>query len=345
MAIIYCRVRMLPLLLIAHKTQQDDFCSWREKSCEGTKEMKSKNKSTTLKFVIVTEIIVLILICGGFTFVAVKSDSFLPRMLLPSITATSAKPEPIASTDIQTPITTEQNTELGIDAPIQEFNLSKANQGIPDDILEEIAYFAGGLGGGDDCTPSDIPFAVSIPDQIEWMKGFGMSSCGWKSKEAISVKVINPSGEVELYDQATTAEFTSFPMALGYYYEPSLLSQVGMYQFVFEGESGKAIGTTEVYLPSEPRLYRISNPDALILYGFSPYEKLRLLAYDVILDETGVNLAGHLIGWSEYQVNEKGQLVITLSVSEYFYFVAVGENSGVVAETVFGLGLQSDVFR
>jgi hypothetical protein len=86
--------------------------------------------------------------------------------------------------------------------------------------------------------------------------------------------------------------------------------------------------TIKIYLPSEPRLYSVDDTK-LVLYGFVPNETVRLFAYRE-------ELLLKFSGWSQYQVDSSGKLV--LKAPNHVIYYVVGNLSGLVGNRRFGHG-------
>jgi len=319
--------------------------------------MTQKKKSNrTLYWIIGTEFLG---ICFFITVYAVAlRTNFLTSETLQITSTTLTLPTGTLEIIAPTPTFLPATDEVTIITPASStltpatnllLSIGDLNTILPEDVLTEITFFGGGLGGFS-CPQTDGPSLSNSPEETEWLHSVSVTICGWAVNESVKVDIYNPEGVLEK-SEAFVA--TSTPLdtigetgMLVIEYQPSLVSKIGTYRFVFEGGNDSVETNVKVIMPSGVKLYRVSNPESIVLYGFFPNEKVRLLVYEINpLDGVSPDITAHMIGWKEFSVNEDGQLVIPITPEEpLFYFAAVGESSGIASEVRNGLMLMSDIY-
>jgi hypothetical protein len=155
-----------------------------------------KSKHAWLKSIVALEFAGIILV--GLIFVILI---FNPNLLSHLTTASNSPTHTLASTPptvptatslfTPAPVSNQLHIETAIAGPILEFDLSSSNQVLPEDVLEEVAYYIGG-GDGTECRSDmgDQHYTLYTPDQAEWLSDVRIVSCGWQPDETISVTVI-----------------------------------------------------------------------------------------------------------------------------------------------------------
>lgn len=225
-----------------------------------------------------------------------------------------AEEEPMEEEPVEQPAQPEPPAEESGSA---EFNPSNANQVPPNDVLEEVTYY--GVGGrGSTCEWVTEPTLNILSPTNEWMNWILSDSCGWQENEIVTVTVIHPDSTQasERVDAGLYGMFT-------YDIPPTRSMQPGTYTIIIEGNSGYVEDSTEVIIPTSPRMISVEG-NWLVLYSFSPYENIRLFAYEFVTFDTI-----RMVGWNQYQTDSKGQLLIQTPGSQFEYF-AYGEISGLV---------------
>ncbi len=249
-------------------------------------------------------------------------------LVILAIIACGGSPEPAYEEPVyeepQEPAQPEAPAEEGGSAEKAEadFNPSNANQVPPEDVLGEVTYYGGG-GRGSACewatTPTLVILSALSSTPQEWMDSIDFDSCGWQSDETVTVTVIFPDSS-QVSEVVATGSYGMFP----YEIKATRSMQPGEYTIIVEGASGYVEDTTTVIVPSSPRMYGIEE-NQLFLYNFSPYENIRLFAY-----EPGASDTMRLIGWNQYQADATGQLQIQTPGNQQYVYYAIGETSGLV---------------
>lgn len=252
---------------------------------------------------------------------ALTNGSSLPTPMLASTPPIVQTPTPLF---VSAPTSDQALIETVVATPALEFDLSESNQVLPEDVLQEVAYFGGG-GGDWECPVDrgDEHYVISAPDQAEWLSDVRIISCGWRPEETISVTVTH-AGAVYATDilQHHGGDLAEYFLPL------SESMPLGDYVVVMEAPSGRAETTVNIYLPSEPRLYSVDDTK-LVLYSFVPDETVRLFAYQADREVLLLKLSG----WSQYQVDSSGKLVIHAPENAVYY--VVGNGSGLVENGSF----------
>jgi hypothetical protein len=222
---------------------------------------------------------------------------------------------------------TQEFQLLNRDAQPVYYSLSSKQITAPEDVLKEVSW-SGGFGGTNTCESLNLKkgelklLFVDPVEKVEWMKSIPTNSCGWLPGEVVSSSVTSPSGETIM--EELVAEENGELYGSGF---PNLYNtHPGTYIIEYKGESGILSLTIVVKAPDEPRLYEEN--DTLLLYNFSPKEKIRLLVYKPDVDHKGT-----LWDFVEYMTDDIGQLIIITDkkVNESgFGCVVIGEKSGEV---------------
>lgn len=227
---------------------------------------------------------------------------------------------------------------------IQSFSITDANQTVPSDVLEEIAFFGTGEGptlcgdfGDNYYAPTIVPITT---EPIEYTEIVEFLVCGLQSDDPVSVVITSRNG-IRFND-------TLYPRKIDYdysyeasgktvdYYETSGYYQIGrdfdfapeVYTVAVAQNAVKLQYSFKGMIPSVPRVYEVEGK--LTISNFQPYEEVRLFAYKFTgryRDEGGEVL--RLIGWRQYTVNEQGDLQIQVDPT-LAYFV-IGDVTGEVA--------------
>lgn len=233
------------------------------------------------------------------------------------------------------------------DTPMEVFSIQEVNKIAPDDVLKEISFSATGGHDGSICDTAKIyskPTLEYAPVKAEWLDPFGIGIiiCGWRADEIVSLTMTFPDGSIlneklkAAYDDTEGTAYTFYSNPI-----PSVNDQIGIYSFLFEGESGKVSHSINVYISTEPRLYPLYDKETLIvtaffLYGYSPNERVRFVFYGWS-SESGRFDIYSLTAWNDYRVDSKGQLIIKITDEFGGYYVAVGDISGVNRNSAYDI--------
>jgi hypothetical protein len=205
------------------------------------------------------------------------------------------------------------------------FSLSGASQELPENVIDEMMFF-GGAGGSSDPCEAAPKNSLSVPgadaNASMYIFGYGYKKgcvdiCGWKQDEPIQFTMTAPDGDVT----TTSGQATFYGRGI-FCPEFVIDSPLGSYLLRAQGESGEIETTFEVVKPDKPTLSVTEGQ--LILYAFSPNEKVRVFAYS----SEGFENGHKFVGWQEYQVDEDGKLAIELPVGNDLAYYAIGEVSG-----------------
>lgn len=220
------------------------------------------------------------------------------------------------------------------DSAVVTFSIVSSHKTTPDDVLREVTWFAGGVGGGSICASKVYtrPTIVSVyplglastPAHMELNDGgIWISTCGWGPNESVVTTVQVPDG-------SSRSEKQSAPGSLVFQLETGLTDPSGPYTVTFEGKSGRVNYPIYVERPTGPRLYW-QDARRMLLYNFSPNEHLRLFAYQ----RKGNTSTFVLVAWQEFQVNSNGRL--TIQVDPNNLYAIVGDASGEVIPSFYTL--------
>ena len=222
----------------------------------------------------------------------------------------------------------------------------------PEDVLKEIDWFGKGGGGGDlDYVCDRVPGPyLGYPDTFfsNYLVNESLFVvCGWKVNEEVDLSIHRPDGIVI---QTTLTARAALDPGVGnlveYIYVSQLDDPEGDYTFTFSGASGKVEVEYNYYLLSGPNIHQMDD-NQLLLYGFRPKERVRLLAYrwkspDDTHDHPDYNAIFH--AWQEIQVDERGRILIDTDLSNIYYYVAIGDRSGTaIFETNFSVTIEGDI--
>jgi len=207
-----------------------------------------------------------------------------------------------------------------------EFDFSNANQVLPDDIIQETAFFSGLGGGGEWCANEETKLRIlQVPDQkMEVMNSISVEICGVAPEETLKIRILYPNGIEKVWDESIAADEHSFSFS----YPTSLDDPVGTYTIVISGKNGEVTFQQIVIAPGGPRLHHLDNN--WIFYNFRPNERIRVVAYDTEFNcneqpEKKCMYAPSF--WEEYFADGSGKLIIT---SEEKNIMAIGEFAGKV---------------
>jgi hypothetical protein len=203
--------------------------------------------------------------------------------------------------------------------PVVNFDPALANHVPPEDVLPVINFFPP-EGGPRACDSNSInqPTLDTTPEPAEWLSEVAILTCGWQPNEQITVTVMH---EGSIY--ANEVQPSNY--SITYILPISTSMEVGDYSIVLEAPSGRAETSVNIYRPSGPRLYHVGENE-LVLYGFAPNEAVRLFAYE--RESTASHHLKRLIGWSRFQVDPSGMLIVNAPEDLTYYIV--GDISGMV---------------
>lgn len=221
------------------------------------------------------------------------------------------------------------------------FDANRANNALPNDVLQEVSYFSGGGPVGCENEQYDIPRIDSAQtSQGELMEDIHVLTCGWKINESVKVTIDFPNGqtlssqELALDDNSGSTGFVLGSLT------PTLDDPTGKYRFIFQSNTTTLEWSMTVSQPKGARRRWISDSE-LFLYNFRPNEKVRLFAYDSSNPGTL-----RFVAWQEYQVGSTGQLKITVSNKKnLFRYLIVGSQSGFLSDDYTALTDRNSIVR
>jgi hypothetical protein len=215
------------------------------------------------------------------------------------------------------------------------FSPATANKLNPGDILQELFYPYGAGGGSDDdpCygKPVNVPSLIkdSITGDQELFTPITLDSCGWQGGEKVDIQVHYPNGRVVKDQREVPIHSTDSPAYLGYWFMTAWGDPAGLYRVTFHGPSGEVVANIKILRPLAPRVVMMEQTD-LLLYHFSPNEKVRLIAYAWC--KSGID--GYcLTAWQTLQVDGQGNLLVKMPRTDIWLYI-LGDKSGEV-ETYF----------
>ena len=266
--------------------------------------------ATTIMILVITS-------CGAPPPTLQDSDQ---AEILPTVTE-EVKISPTSTEEVRISTASEEVSAV--------FDVSTANQTVPDGILKEISFFGGG--GRFHCDPSQPPYILQEPEDGELITLSTMISCGWQDNEILKASILYPDGRSKVFDLQTEDD------GLGNYYgqfgyKTAIGDPPGKYTLILQGKNGTVESDVHFTEPDRPSIVR-PDDDHIYLYGFAPDERVRLYHYSE---------AGELDGWAEYKMSPSGELLINIGVETgpYFtYFYAIGDTSGetrLLQENPFG---------
>ena len=245
-----------------------------------------------------------------------------------------------SSRDTKSPTVNEKKEEDLSSIPTERFDISEANNVLPEDVIYEVAGF-GGLGGGKICFSTHSSYSKPVLEDLpgsvwEPMETVGFSVCGWNKEEKVQLEMKYPDGKVDretLYsqlnvDEGGTGEETYFVFVE---HDFSFSDETGEYTFVLSWSGGSLSVTVTLKKPDGPRSYYTEEGDVL-LYNFSPNEYVRLFKYQTLSITTV-----RFIGWKGYRVSETGDLLIRTGENNLVQdYTIIGDVSGELPPTNVG---------
>jgi len=200
----------------------------------------------------------------------------------------------------------------------------------PADVLKEVAYYSGLGGCNDYCgappPPCLQPTFLQLESEKEWLSHVNIQMCGWQPAENISVTMTYQGSIFQTFEvQANSG-------GEAWYSLPVTSMVPGIYSVILDAPSGHLETKFNIYMPSTPRMYSVSDTK-LILFGFSPNENIRLFAYEMIFFNPPDYNALHLSGWSSYQVDSSGMLIVNVPYDIGIAYFVVSEVSGLVVDS------------
>jgi hypothetical protein len=266
---------------------------------------------------------------------------------------------------VATPTATSRNMSIATTAtskPIFQkassarFSLASANKSLPADVLKEIVYFAGEQGGGYsicNTEPPKIPGAYLATFNYEDFSVVEKSILGEYAKdevkllEKVDLYVCGNPGEALqatfLYPDGRVAVENSGHQEIETHYQIDIDDPLGVYTYIVTGTRFSDQVFITVTLPTKPivryRYEKKFEPTLngiggyvddyekanLLLFGFSPYEQVRLLAFEPSSYGRAV-----FSGWTEYQADATGRLRIKFNGRQ------TGENGRTLEYVVIG---------
>ena len=238
-----------------------------------------------------------------------------------------------SSTDTPVPESSLEttSTQSPTDTPVIEFSLETANIVPPDDILEEITYYAVpaivtwpdpsplcALANGEPVNKNSIPKILGDPIDTEIMYSNLMKTSGWSCAEELDGKITYPNGRTKLTQLLGPSAYLHF--------QPSFNDPEGIY--IFEISNGLITLKSNAYYryPDVPRMYEF-NDHQLVFMSFSPNETLRLFMYTTEDPE----VPWKFVAWQEIKVDESGFFLLDATINNYC-FVAI-TSSGIQYST------------
>lgn len=270
-----------------------------------------KKLISTRKYLVLAVIVFVVMLLGVFIAFIFKSNMNKEEKKSIAPVSTLTK---VVEKSVPTATITVEDTTLSFD---------ELDTIPPDDVFREIAYFgAGGGGCWGNCTcemfnaDSDHPnFPYSYNgEDVQIYDRINYQLCGIDVSKLVSVEVFLPDGSLRTFHQGALDMFT---------YVPKYGDPIGVYRFVFAGDGWSLQDEVQVREPLTPSLFFTSNQE-IILLGFFPKEKVRLLVY------TGDNQR-KFIGWKYLNVNEDGNLVLLASdlhPDDFVSFAVLSDKSG-----------------
>ncbi len=147
----------------------------------------------------------------------------------------------------------------------------------------------------------------------------------------ISLGMLEPASQVDLkitYPQGVQSRVIELAVnhagVAEYKFIPSLDDPLGTYQVDLNTPAGIYSDTFEVVAPKGPKLVDFPDENRVVLFGFKPFEALRLYLYQRSTRGSEITLQG----WQAYQVDEAGVLTIDYPIGMEALFVAIGDQSG-----------------
>jgi hypothetical protein len=286
--------------------------------------------------IVIGGILLVIFILKSGLFSAATKATSLPEpttvLVIPTATIWMSPTAAIFTPEPSPTLTPTPNQLIGPAenvVPAFEFDLQTANQVIPEDILQEVAYFSG-LGGGDEFCVNDQGVTglkiVGEPERnIELMASISVDLCGVIPSEELAIKIIYPDGTERNFNQIvkTDGDFSSFD------YPTALDDPLGTYTVIIAGKTGRVTFQQNVNAPTGPRLYHVDN--GWTFYHFLPGEKIKVIAYERVTGDCPGPIQKCQIFVprfsQEYSADEQGQLDIN---SEQKYLIGIGEFTGKV---------------
>jgi hypothetical protein len=213
------------------------------------------------------------------------------------------------------------------------FSISPSNQVNPEDILREISFF--GTGGGGDCPFYNSPrIMAEPPSKAKLMEPARLALCGWTPGETIEASMQLPNGTIE---NKTYSADSSGGIIIIYF--SGIYDPIGKYTLTIKGLNDSFKSTIEYQSPAGAHIY-ITNlrgflidPNVypknkkILLYKFSPNEKVRVFAYK---NSEGITRGEFkFVAWQEFQIGPDGNLLIESDLDADF-FAAIGKVTGEV---------------
>ncbi len=194
------------------------------------------------------------------------------------------------------------------------FSLQSMNTVLPDDIIQEVGLF-GGMGGGGSCfLDYSAPQLETESQDVGIMHSVDFVICGLGDNETINVSLTDPIGAVKISTIHSQKSRDEQKPSASFSYVPDYRDPTGIYQILFDGAGWQLSAIMNVRDAPTANLYQ--DEGQIIFYKFIPQEVVRLFAYD----------DNKMLGWAEYKMDERGELVITSDAKAHF--VALGEQSG-----------------
>jgi LysM repeat protein len=257
------------------------------------------------------------------TFTSLQTSTYTPvptntHTLVPTITYT---PEP-THTPTQTPV------------PVLVIDPEKGQKSLPQDILPEIAIAGVGGGGGGPCyDPSSVkPFPDYSIERFSNDEGFfpnherygvpylnswyQITICSPDYDESVSATLHFPDGQVNKYSARPQQNRSSLYYNTIFLFFVGLDKPEGKYQLHLEGTSGRYLEYEfTLFKPEDPRVRYMDSShglDHFMLYGFKPYEQVKLFIYKDNSEEESPGNRYAFQGWQTVQTDQYGTLFVDI---------------------------------
>ena len=270
-------------------------------------------------------VIFLITFCSPAPTDEVVEKTFTGITITPTIEQSEEntdKPSRKITTSTPEPTTTPKPIKI---SDIVFFDSAEENRIIPEDVLEEISYFAGGGPGGTYC---DRPYATTTieydPPDSELMQETEMVTCGWASKQDLIGEIIYPDGKTVINTLIADAEGVGILS-----FTPFLSDPEGIYEFKISGNGIILKSNAYFRKPIVPRMYILPD-NQLLLNNFSPGERVRLFMYACI-ERSRYDITCDFEAWGEYIIPNDGNLLINITDNTKYYRVVT--SSGIEIDT------------
>lgn len=273
----------------------------------------------------------------------------------PAPTASATATRTPTPTSTPTPTGTPSPTDTPTPSSMTGSSMITVNTGEIIDIIQEFRvfinigpYFIFFRDGGSKCAKTQPGPTLAFDIQtIEQMEVIDLYSCGWQPGETVQVTAQYPSGKTLASFKVQAGEEGSqngSPGKISLAYQPHIDDPTGKYTFTLTSKSGAVATTVLVTRPGGARLYHLTdNPwkpekgmrgkrNTLLLWGFAPGEKVRLIVYRYS-DTFTLKRYYSLFGFEDYTIPENGRVQVNLNLDtvgdqQQLLVMASGSQSG-----------------